>query len=276
MLDSIRPVTAKGAPLSGTCAKAWPATRRHRRAPWRGTVVLAVVSLLVSAPGLAQNRQNLRLTDTDFVLTNTFSDVSDFSIEVLIDAPVTPGRYVDPPIELIAYRVQGTLAADTPSGFEAFELVRELSGEEFYAQGGTLTFEISESAVLDDAVQVAELAGDDVVLTFDAREVDTGRFHPPRLTLRADGTGRLQNSDNVPDGTPIDAGSEYVTDLAFDPGNTTVIGILVDLPEVTPDPDGGGGAVSPLALLLMVGWLVMESARRRRLGSHTPPAPPQR
>ena len=52
--------------------------------------------------------------------------------------------------------------------------------------------------VLADGVQVEELVGNGVVLTFDGREVDNGRFHPALLELSADGTGRIQNSNNVP------------------------------------------------------------------------------
>jgi hypothetical protein len=44
--------------------------------------------------------------------------------------------------------------------------------------------------------------------------------------LSANGIGRLQNSDNIPSLNPLETvgfGEEYITDLGFDPGNTTVI-----------------------------------------------------
>ena len=165
------------------------------------------------------------------------------------------GLFDNPPIVSVSYRVSGNLIAGTPSGFEAFALEREITGEEFYAQGSSLQFEIDEAAVLDDGVQIAELSGSEVVFRFDGREVDNGRFHPALFELRADGTGRIQNSNNTPTLEPllqIDTGSEYINDLVFDPGNTTLITGTIETGT------SGGGAFSIvdwLILFWMVSWL---------------------
>ncbi len=176
----------------------------------------------------------LSTASDDYVVTNTFSVVNVFDVEIEIDRPLAPGVYIDPPIISVSYQVVGErLEPGTPSGFPAFDLRRGrapdavLDGFEFYAQGGSLSFEISQGMDLSDGVQADELAGEGVVLTFNAREVGTPRFHPPLFELNADGTGRIQNSNNMPirDNEQIEVafGAEYITDLIFDPGNTTII-----------------------------------------------------
>ena len=127
------------------------------------------------------------------------------------------------------------LEPGTPSGFPSFDLQRSITGTEFYAQGSSLSFEVDAAAILEDGIQVAELVGNAVVLEFDGREIDTGRFHPAILQLNANGTGILQNSNNTPNS---DFGEEYITDLSFDPGNLTV---LNRPPPVTPGSGSGGG-----------------------------------
>ncbi len=154
--------------------------------------------------------------------------------------------------------------AGTPSGFPAFALQRDLTGAEFYAQGSSLNFEISPTAILTDGVQIAELVGNGVVLTYNAREVGNGRFHPALLELNADGTGRIQNSDNVIVENPlqqIDFGDEYINDLMFDPGNTTLITGFV--PSVR---GGGGGVLSlgELTLLALFGIVLVAQPSRIR------------
>lgn len=203
----------------------------------------------------------LTTTNADYQLTNAFSDVDIFSITVVIDAPMAPGVYVNPNIISVSYSVSGALTPGTPSGFQNFALQRDISGDEFYAQGSSLSFEISPLASLADGVQIAELVGNDIVLTYNAREVGNGRFHPALFELRANGTGQIQNSDNVITENPfqqINFGDEYVNDLLFDPGNTTVI---------TGSQQGrsGGGSYSPiyLAILFMVGLLLTASRARR-------------
>jgi hypothetical protein len=184
-----------------------------------------LLGLVMSAAASGQT-MTLSTASSEYQLTNVFSNVDFFTIDIEIDAPLASGVYINPVIIDVTYQVQGTLEPDTPSGFPTFNLQRHMTGSEFYAQGSALSFEIDQAAVLDDGVQVSELVGLGVVLTFDAREVDTDRYHPPLLELRAIGTGRLQNSDNIPKLIPLETvgfGEEYITDLGFDPGNTTVI-----------------------------------------------------
>jgi hypothetical protein len=203
----------------------------------------------------------LRMANGDFQISNTFSDVGIFNIRVEIDAPLAAGVYNNPDIIDVTYQVMGNLVPGTPSGFPAFNLQRSMSGVEFYAQGSSLSFEISSTAVLGDGVQVAELVGAGVVFTFNAREIDNGRFHPALFELNADGTGRIQNSDNIHTLDPlneVDFGEEYITDLMFDPGNTTVIAS----PSPS-DPGGGSGSVVAPELLMML-TLILFYRRQRR------------
>jgi hypothetical protein len=216
--------------------------------------VVRTVVVSLAAVGLVNGQtMTLSTSSSDYAeLTNVFSDVDFFTIEIEIDAPLAPGVYVDPDIVRVIYQVTGDLVPGTPSNFPAFDLQRDISGAEFYAQGSSLSFEIAPSAVLDDGIQAAELAGNAVILTFNAREVDNGRFHPAILTLNADGTGRIQNSDNVPTQNPlvqVNFGEEYITDLRFDPGNITLI------KETPPPAVGSGNAVSfpGLGALILLG-----------------------
>lgn len=222
------------------------------------------------APAHAQT-MTLSVTSGEFVITNIFGDVDTFSIEVEINAPLAPGLYVDPDIVRVNYQVTGVLEPGTPSGFASFDLRRDITGTEFYAQGGALSFEIAPAAVLSDGVQVAELVGSATVLSYNAREVDNGRFHPALLELQADGTGRIQNSDNVPTLNPlveVAFGAEYITDLNFDPGNTTLITatpLLLRTPPTSPPASGSSSsAISPLTfgMLILVG--LYQTFRRLR------------
>lgn len=220
-------------------------------------LLVVAVGLLSSVQANAQNMV-LSTSSSDYQITNVFSDVDFFSIEIEIDAPLAAGVYVNPDIVNITYQVTGSLAAGTPSGFTAFDLQRNISGVEFYAQGSSLSFEIAPSAVLSDGVQVAELVGGATVLTLNAREVDNGRFHPALFELDANGTGRIQNSDNLPSLVPLVAvnfGEEYITDLMFDPGNTTLI-------DDTRPKKKGSGASGPLFLWLLL-VLALPAFRRR-------------
>lgn len=168
----------------------------------------------------------LSTSNADYQMTKVFSDVGVFAVDIEIDAPMVPGIYLNPDLIDVTYRVMGNLEPGTPSGFLSFDLQRTMTGAEFYAQGRSLSFEISPTAVLSDGIQVAELVGSGVVFTFNAREIDTGRFHPAILELSDDGSGRLQNSNNMPSQVPpvsVNFGEEYITDLMFDAGNTTII-----------------------------------------------------
>lgn len=223
-----------------------------------------ILALAVFGSASAQTMM-LTISSNDFQVTNVFSDVDFFDIEIEIDAPLAAGVYDNPDILTVDYQVTGTLVAGTPSGFPAFDLQRSMTGAEFYTQGSALSFEIAPSAVLSDGVQAAELAGNAVILMFNGREVDNGRFHPALLELNADGTGRIQNSDNVPTLDPlveVNFGEEYITDLVYDPGNTTLIAATpIPLP---PAVSGGGGATSPvtLAVLLLLGLFVARNRTR--------------
>ncbi len=226
--------------------------------------MLALVAALQLATPLAYAQSSLLTTSNeDFVLTPVRSDIELFSFNIELDLALVAGmRYENPPMQRMDYRIFGNLEAGTPSGFESFDLQREFEGNAFYEQGSSLVFEISPSAVLDDGIQLAELAGESVVLLFEGRESATGRFHPARLVLRADGTGQLLNSNNQLDedaASTIDAGSEYIIDLAFDPGNTTVLSTTAV--DSSSSSNGSGAAVFAIAL---TPWLLIRFRRRRR------------
>jgi hypothetical protein len=209
---------------------------------------------------------SLSISSDDYQVSNVFSDVDTFAFDIEFDSPLSAGAYVNPDIISVSYSVSGTLVAGTPSGFTSFALQRDITGTEFYAQGSSLSFEIGAGAALVDGVQVAELVGNNIVLTFNGRENGNGRFHPALLELNMDGTGRIQNSDNIIVDNPLDQigfGEEYITDLMFDAGNTTV---LIATPAAQPPPppsSSGGGAISWLAIFALL--LV---ARGRRAFAH--------
>jgi hypothetical protein len=204
-------------------------------------------------------------SSSDYEITTVFSNVDSFMIEIEIDAPLAPGIYVDPDIIGVNYRVTGVLEPGTPSDFPSFDLRRNITGAEFYAQGSSLSFEIAQSAVVSDGIQAAELIGDTLIVTFNAREVDNGRFHPALLELHANGLGRIQNSNNVPTLSPlveVDFGAEYITDLVFDPGNTTLIS---ETPAtIGPVDDGGGSTVSPLVCGILILFAMFVTRKRLR------------
>lgn len=230
----------------------------------RSTLILC---LGLAACSLASAQTTLLSTSSsDYEVTTVFSDVDFFSIVIEFDAPLTPGAYVDPEFVSLRYEVSGFLEPGTPSGFSAFDLQRSMTGTEFYAQGSSLSFEIDAAAVFSDGIQVVELVGNGLVLTFNGREIDNGRYHPALLELNADGTGRIQNSNNVVTSNPlleVGFGEEYITDLVFDPGNTTVIS---ENPIVTGG-GGGGGTTSPLGIATLLAFGVLIGTRRRRLGT---------
>lgn len=229
----------------------------------RKLFLLALLTSL-SSGAFAQNMV-LTTANGDFQITNTFSDVDVFNIRIEIAAPLAPGVYSNPDIVDVTYQVMGSLVPGTPSGFPAFNLERSMSGTEFYAQGSSLNFEISPTAVFSDGVQVAELVGAGVVLTFNGREIDNGRFHPALFELNADGTGRIQNSNNIHTLDPLnelDFGEEYITELMFDPGNTTVITGTVVVPPCC-NVDSGGGSMSAIELYLMLALLFFYRTQRK-------------
>lgn len=208
------------------------------------TTSLVLIYTICGLLAGAANAQTMTLATRadDYIKTAVFSDVQTFNINIVINEALERRAYNNPSISQVSYQVSGTLEAGTPSGFEAFNLEREISGEEFYAQGSSLSFEISSTAVLSDGVQAAELVGRGVILSFNAREIDTMRFHPPVFELSSDGTGLLQNSNNTPTLEPlvtVNFGEEYITDLGFDPGNTTLITENPEPPPKDDDDDNG-------------------------------------
>jgi hypothetical protein len=230
----------------------------------RSSLICLIFGLAAFSASIAQTMR-LAFSSDDFVVTPVFNDVAQFTFDIEINAPLTPGVYSNPIISSVLYRVSGELM-NTPSGFPAFALERDITGDEFYAQGSSLGFEVRADAVLDDGVQFAELAGSGVVFTFNGKEFGNGRFHPALLELNADGTGMIQNSDNIITENPlqqVDFGEEYITDLAFDPGNLTLLAPVGTAPE--PDPPirrSGGGAISLQALFFFL--LLTLAARRSR------------
>lgn len=226
-------------------------TGRHLPKILKPSLLALLTSLTITLllPAHAQTML-LSTSNSDYQITNIFSEVSIFNIEIEIDAPLASGVYINPDIIEITYQVRGDLEAGTPSGFTSFNLQRTISGEDFYSQGSSLSFEIADTAVLSDGVQVAELAGNGVVFTFNGREIDNGRFHPALLELNSDGSGRIQNSNNIPSADPfqqINFGEEYITDLIFDPGNTTLITETDDTPAASAGGDGGGCFIATAA-----------------------------
>ena len=200
---------------------------------------LTVLVICFSNISLANSARAAVITfsDSDFGLTTTFSNVRTFDFAIDIDGPITAGTsFVNPKLNSINYRVFGQLDA-TPSGFPAFDLVRSITGADFYAQGSSLNFEVSAAADLSNGLQVSELVGTDPVFTFNGFEFDTGRYHPALLELNLDGTGRIQNSNNNGPTTTnpsngqlvdVDVGEEYITDLTF---NASTLTLATAVPE---------------------------------------------
>jgi len=180
--------------------------------------VLAVTWLLaVSLPAWSDT---ITFSDDDFSLTPVFNDVTSFAFSIEVAGTLTAGSYINPTLTGIQYLVQGVLSEVTPSGFPGFLLERTIGGAEFYAQGSSLSFIIAAWADLSDGVQITEFAE----FTFNGREVNTGRYHPPLLVFDQTGTGSIRNSDNSGGINPgsgeevnVDFGAEYIVDLSFTP-----------------------------------------------------------
>ena len=171
----------------------------------------------------------------DGQVTNTpdFNVAQTYDFTIVIDEDLAPGVFSNPTLSSVSYSIFGDLTMDgSPSGFPAFMLERTIGGEEFYSQGSSLNFEIAADADLTDGLQIADLAGTGTVFQLNAREVDTGRYHPPLLEFNSDGTGRLQNSNNFGGINPsngqfvdVDFGEEYITDLSFNASTLTIAAV---------------------------------------------------
>lgn len=231
----------------------------------RRALICLAFSFTAFSPADAQTTR-LAFTSDDFVVTPVFNDVAEFTFDIEINTPLAPGVYSNPDIVSVLYTVSGELTIPTPSTFQAFALSRDITGDEFYAQGSSLVFEIRTDAVLNDGVQLAELVGNGLVFTFNGKEIGNGRFHPALLELNADGTGTIQNSDNVIAEDPfqqVDFGEEYITDLMFDAGNLTLL-TAVDAEPDPPVQKSGGGGISPQLLFALL-FLTLGARRSRAL-----------
>jgi hypothetical protein len=186
--------------------------------------------LLIGLP-IIVGADDIEFSDTDFTVTPTFSEVVTFNFVFELRVAICAGKvYSNPKLNSVVYNVSGVLH-DTPSGFPAFGLERTIGGEEFYLQGSSIDFEVDVAADFSDGLQVSELAGDGLVFEINARELGTGRYHPPLFRLNSDGTGSIRNSNNQGGINPgnmmevdIDFGEEYITELSFDATTLTLIG----------------------------------------------------
>tara|TARA_R110002049_G_scaffold309268_1_gene519505 strand:- start:6520 stop:7203 length:684 start_codon:yes stop_codon:yes gene_type:complete len=219
-------------------------------------LAVAICGISLITPTAPTRAAVLSFSSSDFGLTTTFNNVATFDFEIeIVDDIVAGVSYVNPAITRIDYSVMGSLTSPTPSGFPAFSLVRSIVGNEFYSQGSSMAFTVSAMADLSDGLQVDELTGLDPIFEFHAREVGTGRYHPPRFRLNADGTGRIENSNNTGGVNPgngmvvdVDFGEEYITELAFNPAQLTIAAV--------PEPGS--------AFALTIGSVCSVVLRRRR------------
>ncbi len=115
-------------------------------------------------------------------------------------------------------------------------------------------FEIAANADFSDGIQADELVDNGTILTLNAREVGNGRFHPPIFELYSDGTGRIQNSNNVHTVDPlleVNFGDEYITDLEFSTDSTVLLHVFL-IDEIIEDNGGGGADWLVLALMSLI------------------------
>lgn len=195
-----------------------------------------VAAVLIAASAAPANALILEFDSTDFAVTPEFNRLRDFAFRIDLAGPIVAGEaYANPTVNQIDYNIFGILDSEpTPSGFGAFDLRRNgITDAEFYGQGSSFDFGISAGADLSDGLQLSELS----IFTFNAREVGTGRYHPPILTLAPDGTGFLQNTNNNGGVNPgnnmvvvVDTGEEYQVSLSADPTLTIAEAAVVPLP----------------------------------------------
>ena len=196
------------------------------------TAVLLGLFCLVST-GTANAQFTLEFSNGQVDNEPVFNDALMYDFTVVIDEDFAPGVFSNPTLSSVTYNVFGDLRRNgSPSGFPGFALERTIGGAEFYSQGSSFNFEIAADADLTDGLQISDLTGTGTVFEFDAREVDTGRYHPPLLQFNSDGTGRLQNSNNSGGINPssmeevnVNFGEEYITDLTFNPTTLTIAAI---------------------------------------------------
>ncbi len=207
----------------------------------------------------------LSFDSDDFGVTTIFNDVSEFRFDIDIDGELSSGVYLDSVLNSVDYAVSGVLNSPTPSGFPGFELERLIDGADFYAQGSSLWFEISATANLSDGLQADELVANSEgeIFIFNGREIENGRFHPALLVLNSNGTGQIQNSNNVPNTTvgEIAFGAEYITNLSFNLGNLIFVeGVMADSGS---DENDSGGGTSELWLFCVLMLLPLIKKTKR-------------
>jgi len=214
----------------------------------------------------------IEFSQEDFDVSPEFNQVGTFNYSIDVDGGLVTGVYDDPVLNTVVYQVRGTLPTSTPSTFSAFDLQRTIDGADFYGQGSSLYFEVSDTADLSDGLQLSELVPDTegVIFTFNGREINNGRFHPSLFVLRQSETGTLQNSNNVPNTDPtdfisVDFGEEYITQLTFEDCLTIVSGANAapQCSSGTRSPDSGGGAVSRLTGVACFAFFMFLLFRRR-------------
>ncbi len=204
---------------------------------------------------IGSNFFRMSFNQSDFIVTPQFNDVRTFSFDILFEGNLRTGAFTESDLLSVNYAVSGDLTEPTPSDFDYFPLERTIDGDEFRDQGSSLSFEILSTADLTDGVQLSELAvvNANNVFTFNAREVNTGRFHPALVEISADGSGKIQNSNNqINNNNTIDFGAEYISNLA----NTRLNLIETetspsDRPAIAPDNGSSSGSLSWVMISLV-------------------------
>jgi len=236
------------------------------------TIFLVTTILLVcmAIPSAAKAQFTIEFDQSDFFGFNgVFSEAEDFSFSLNASGTLVAGTtYSNPALNGVVYFIFGPLDPNTPSGFPSFDLQRDIGGLEYYSQGSSLNFEVAANADLTDGVQASELVDDGSGLIFEinARELNTGRFHPPLFQLFADGTGRIQNSNNTGGINPAtqtevngDFGDEYITEFQFDADSFTLATTAVLKGDVDMDGDVDFLDVGPFIAVLQAGSFQAEA-----------------
>lgn len=196
---------------------------------YRARCLLLVLGLGAGMHGAA-SAFTLSLSSANFTLAPSFNSVTAFDFEIDVSAPLAPGVYDNPMLGGVRYSVLGVLGDPTPSGFPGFNLQRTITNADFYAQGSSLQFAIAPGANLADGLQLSELTSlNGPVFIFNGREEGTGRYHPPLLELFGDGSGQIQNANNMGGINPstqqvvdVNFGDEYIVALSSNPATMTL------------------------------------------------------
>lgn len=218
----------------------------------------------LAAASAAQAEFTLSFSDADFGVTSIFNEVASFEFEIVMSGSLSPGQtFSADDVVSVDYSVVGILPESTPSGFSGFALGRSMDGDEFRSQGSSIFFEVSAGADLSDGLQLDELTGKDPMFggafLLNAREVGTGRYHPPIMKLEQSGAGLLQNSNNFGGINPatgmkvdVNFGEEYIAGLTFDPSGLTLA--VAVMPVCPADVDGSGVIDFADLLSVLAAW----------------------